>query len=86
MIKFLGGATTLELDDAGRLLLPSALFDHAQIDLKKNNEVVITGIGEQMNLWSSSNYNKMMAEQTDEDFTSLASEIDDFIQNKLKGQ
>ncbi|MDZ4750332.1 MAG: division/cell wall cluster transcriptional repressor MraZ [Flavobacteriales bacterium] len=84
MIKFLGGATTLELDDAGRLLLPAALLDHAQIDLKKNNEIVITGIGEQMNLWSSGNYKKMMAEQSDEDFSTLAGEIDEFIQTKQK--
>ncbi|MEY3397891.1 MAG: putative cell division protein [Bacteroidota bacterium] len=87
MIRFLGGATTLELDDAGRLLLPAALLEYASVDLRKNNEVVITGVGEQMNLWSVDNYKAMMKEQKDdEDFGSLASEIDQFIQDRLRKQ
>lgn len=44
----LGHAADIELDASGRLLLPSLLRDHAQIDKK----AVLIGYGKKFELWS----------------------------------
>jgi MraZ protein len=45
---FYGNSKLTELDAAGRVMLPSFLIDHAQLD----KEVVVVGVGERMELWS----------------------------------
>jgi MraZ protein len=72
--KFMKGATLLELDNTGRLLVPSVLLAYAEIDLKKNNEVILTGLGEKMEIWSPANYNREILDD-DFDFSSLAEEV-----------
>jgi len=72
--KFMKGATLLELDTTGRLLIPSALLEYAEIDLKKSNEVILTGLGEKMEIWSSANYKREILDD-DFDFGSLAEEV-----------
>ncbi|MFN8700073.1 MAG: division/cell wall cluster transcriptional repressor MraZ [Flavobacteriales bacterium] len=79
--KFLRGATTLELDATGRLLIPSVLLDYAEVDLKKSNEVILTGIGEKMEIWSSANYNVEVLDE-DLDFGALAEEVRKDIEGK----
>ena len=44
----LGYATDLELDGSGRMLLPPALREYAQLDKK----VVLVGQGNKLELWS----------------------------------
>jgi MraZ protein len=69
--KFMKGATLLELDGTGRLLIPSVLLTYAEIDLKKNNEVILTGLGEKMEIWSPVNYTKEILDD-EFDFAALA--------------
>ena len=42
--KFMNGASALELDNAGRIHLPASLMQHAGIDVKDANELVIAGL------------------------------------------
>lgn len=49
----LAGAQDIVLDDMGRVLVPKSLVDYA--DFKK--EVSILGVGERIELWSSSRWN-----------------------------
>lgn len=48
----LAGAQEVALDDMGRLVIPKSLMEYA--DLKK--EVSILGVGERIELWSSSRW------------------------------
>jgi MraZ protein len=45
---FFGNSKLTDLDAAGRVMLPSFLIDHAQLD----KEVVVVGVGDRMELWS----------------------------------
>ncbi len=72
--KFMKGATLIELDSNGRILIPSALLDYAQIDIDENNECVITGLGEKMELWSAKNHENVILDD-DFDFGSLAEDV-----------
>lgn len=74
MRRFLNGATPLELDNAGRLSLPSHLLDYAGIDLKKSNELVVIGALEKMEIWSLANHNKMVTDNQS-DFAALAEQV-----------
>ena len=74
MRRFLNGATTLELDNAGRLSLPSSLLSYADIDLKKNNELVIIGALEKMEIWSAENHAKLI-DENQLDFASIADQV-----------
>ncbi len=67
--KFNNGATHVELDAAGRLLLPPALASYAGID----KDVKITGIGDRIEIWAKGAYETMMGE--DLDMASLAEEV-----------
>jgi MraZ protein len=74
MRRFLNGATSLELDAAGRLSLPASLMAYAEIDLKKSNELVLVGALEKMELWSSANHKQSVTEN-DAGFADLADEV-----------
>lgn len=63
--KFMKGATLVELDDTGRLMLPSVLLPFAEIDLKKSNEIVLTGVLDKMKIWSKDNYEKFVLNDAD---------------------
>lgn len=74
MRRFLNGATVLELDTAGRLMLPASLMGYAEIDLKKNNELVLIGALEKMEIWSSANHSKLV-EDNQTDFSDIAEQV-----------
>lgn len=59
--KFNNGATNVELDAAGRMLIPSSLSDYA--DLKK--EIKVAGNGDRIEIWSKANYEAMLNEDVD---------------------
>lgn len=59
--KFNNGATSVELDAAGRMLIPSSLSDYA--DLKK--EIKVAGNGDRIEIWSKANYEAMLNEDVD---------------------
>jgi MraZ protein len=71
---FLNGATELELDAVGRLNIPSHLLQYAEVDLKKNNELVLCGLGQKMELWNKDTRERKFNDP-DFDFASLADEI-----------
>lgn len=72
--KFMSGASQVEPDGTGRLLLPAMLLDYAGIDPKENNEVIVSGLGEKIEIWSVGNY-KAKVIGDDIDFGALAEEV-----------
>jgi len=80
--KFMKGATLVELDSTGRMMIPSSIMDHADLDPKKNKELKITGIGERMEIWSKANYESTVLEDDEDfDFEALAEEVRKDIDN-----
>lgn len=71
--RFMMGASQVSVDNSGRLLLPAMLQEHAGIDLKASNEVVVSAMGEKIEVWSLANYQAKIAE--DDNFDELAEEI-----------
>lgn len=74
--KFMKGATLLELDATGRILIPSSIMGHADLDPKSSKELKLTGIGEKMEIWSKANYDaKVLQDDEEFDFEDLAEEV-----------
>jgi MraZ protein len=74
--KFMKGATHVELDGAARISIPAALLAHAGIDLAEGNEVVVSGIGEKIEIWSKARYDEQVLSDGDDfDFGDLAEEV-----------
>lgn len=57
---FLAGAAQVETDKQGRILLPTELRTFAGLD--EDNEVVMVGMGNHIELWSKSRYETVTAE------------------------
>jgi MraZ protein len=71
--KFMKGATLVELDSSGRLNVPAALLEYAGIDLKKGNEIIVSGLGEKVEIWAKDAYsNQVLSDEDDFDFGDLA--------------
>ena len=67
--RFMNGATQVELDGSGRLLLPKPLATHAGI----GKEVKLVGMMDRIEVWSKERHADMMRE--DVDLTALAEEV-----------
>lgn len=67
--RFTSGATPLELDPAGRLLMPKPLMSHAG----KSRELKLIGIGDRVEVWGKEAYLSMLREQVD--LTALAEDV-----------
>jgi MraZ protein len=67
--KFNNGATPVELDAAGRMLIPAALAAHAGV-LK---DVKVTGNGDRIEIWDKARYEAMLNDG--EDIGKLAEEV-----------
>ncbi len=67
--RFTSGATPMELDPAGRLLMPKVLMDHAG----KSRELKLIGIGDRVEIWGKEEYLKMLRERVD--LTALAEDV-----------
>jgi len=67
---FFRGATELELDAAGRLLLPKRLCEYAGIE----KEAVLYGWSNKIEIWSVERYNQLIVEEP-KDFSALAEEV-----------
>lgn len=59
--RFNNGATKVELDSTGRLLVPPALAAFADV----NKEVKLSALGDRIELWSKSAYDDMINEDVD---------------------
>jgi MraZ protein len=59
--KFNNGATPIDLDASGRLLLPTSLMQYAEI----RKDIVLTGNGDRIEIWSKKNHKAMLDEEVD---------------------
>ncbi|MBK6543238.1 MAG: division/cell wall cluster transcriptional repressor MraZ [Flavobacteriales bacterium] len=67
--RFASGATQLELDGSGRLLLPKPLMDHAGI----GKDIKLAGLLDRIEVWSKEGHARMLRETVD--LTALAEEV-----------
>ena len=67
--RFLNGATPLELDANGRLLIPKTLMDYAQL----SKDIVFNGVGDRIEIWSEELYKGALGGKVD--FKSLAAKV-----------
>ncbi len=65
---FLNGATIVEPDSAGRLLIPPNLKEHA--DLQK--DIVLVSAVNKIEIWDSKKYHQLFDSLSAEDFSNLA--------------
>lgn len=80
--KFMKGATIVDLDASGRLNIPAALLEYAGIDLKKSNEIIVSGLGEKVEIWTVESYEKqVLGADSDFDFGNLAEDVRRDIDN-----
>lgn len=67
---FLAGAAQVELDKQGRILLPAALREFAELD----KDVVLVGVGSRIEIWSREKYE---AESDDVDMDDIAASMEE---------
>lgn len=70
MRKFQNGATRLDLDASGRVLLPKDLMTYAGIE----KDVVLFAYSDRVEIWDKKKYDEMMNEDMD-DFADLAEDV-----------
>lgn len=68
---FLNGATTVEPDSAGRLLVPPNLKEHAELQ----KDIVLVSAVNKIEIWDSKKYHQLFDSFSAEDFSSLAKEV-----------
>ncbi|WP_028536705.1 division/cell wall cluster transcriptional repressor MraZ [Paludibacterium yongneupense] len=70
----LGHADTLEMDSAGRILLPARLRELVKLD----HEVALVGMGNRFELWNAAQWDDVTNEALALDPADLASHLGDF--------
>ena len=68
---FLNGATQLELDSAGRLLIPKNLAEYACLE----KDVVLVSATDKIEIWDKSKYKEFFESFTPESYSNLANEV-----------
>lgn len=68
---FLNGATPVEMDGAGRILLPKNLMDYAEI----NKEIVLVSAIDKIEIWDKSKYKEFFESFSPDAFSDLANEV-----------
>lgn len=68
--KFMAGVKTVELDSAGRLLIPRDLISYAMI----RKDIVLASVVNKIEIWDKSEYEKAVDYDPDE-FADLAEEV-----------
>ena len=68
---FLNGATQLEMDSAGRLLLPKNLTEHAGLE----KDIVLVSAINKIEIWDKSKYTQFFETFTPQSFSDLANEV-----------
>ena len=68
---FLNGATQLELDSAGRLLVPKNLNEHAGLD----KDIVLVSAVNKIEIWDKNKYKQFFETFTPQSFSDLANEV-----------
>ena len=68
---FLNGATQVELDKAGRILLPKNLMDYAGLE----REIVLVSAIDKIEIWDKVKYQQFFETFSPETFSDLAKEV-----------
>jgi MraZ protein len=68
---FLNGATQMELDGAGRLLIPKNLGEHAGLE----KDVVLVSAVNKIEIWDKSKYQQFFDSFSPEAYSDLAAEV-----------
>lgn len=68
---FLNGATTVELDTAGRLLIPQNLKVYAELD----KDAVLVSAVQKIEIWDKKKYQQFFENFSPESFSRLADEV-----------
>jgi len=76
---FLNGATQLEMDSAGRLLLPKNLAEHAGLE----RDIVLVSAVNKIEIWDKSKYKQFFETFTPQSFSDLANEVMNRKDDKL---
>jgi MraZ protein len=77
---FLNGATIVEPDGAGRLLIPPNLKEHASLQ----KDIVLAAAVNKIEIWDSNKYHQLFDSFSAEDFSSLAKDVMTNGDDKLK--
>ncbi|MEP6512592.1 MAG: division/cell wall cluster transcriptional repressor MraZ [Parafilimonas sp.] len=70
-LLFLGGATEVELDSAGRMLLPPSLKEYAGL----SKDIVLASNLDKINIWDAGKYKQFFEDFSSEQFSGLAAEV-----------
>jgi len=68
---FLGGATEVELDSAGRMLMPASLKEHAGL----GKDIILAADIDKIEIWDSGKYKQLFEDFSAEGFSRLAKEV-----------
>lgn len=68
---FLNGAMQLELDSAGRILLPKNLMEHAGLE----KDIVLVSAVNKLEIWDKNKYQQFFETFSPESFSTLAAEV-----------
>ena len=68
---FLNGAIQLELDSAGRVLLPKNLLEHASLE----KDIVLVSAINKIEIWDRNKYQQFFESFSPESFSNLANEV-----------
>jgi len=74
---FLNGATHVELDSAGRLLLTKSLAEHAGLD----KDIVLVSAVNKIEIWDKNKYTQFFETFTPQSFSNLANEVMNKVAN-----
>ena len=69
--RFLNGASKIELDSAGRLLLPKNLMDYAKLE----KDAVLVFVGDKIEIWDTIKYKEFFESFSQEEFKLMANEV-----------
>jgi MraZ protein len=70
-LLFLGGATEMDLDTAGRMLLPPSLKEYAGL----SKDIVLASDIDKLKIWDAVKYKKIFEDISPEAFSSLAQDV-----------
>lgn len=68
---FLGGATEVELDNAGRMLIPPTLKEHAEL----SKDIILVAAMDKIEIWDAAKYKKFFEQMAPEMFSQLAADV-----------
>ena len=74
---FLNGATLMELDTAGRLLIPQNLKEHAGLE----KDIVLVSAVNKIEIWDKQKYQQFFDSFSPDGFSALAQEVMTGVQN-----